>query len=198
MFELGAHSDFLLTIKIPESKYITMIGVLETFLWLLQKPLSDEAISYGLYAMGKIYSLEREWKKALKCLNWALVLQRSSLGEDNEITECTLLLIATCLMYIGEKLLALVAFEEAMYIRMKNYEEGDETARIAADEWSLLHNNRLKVMKCQEEKNGLKYFIYTGPKLLGNIDNGYEDDDLDEVDLSDSTKINKWRRGVAG
>ena len=100
-------------------------------------------------------------------------------------------------MYTGEKLSAFVAFEEAMYIRMKNYEEGDETARIAADEWSLLHNNRLKVMKCQEKRNGLKYSIYTGPKSLGNIDKGYEDDDLDEVDLSDSTKINKWRRGAA-
>ena len=147
--------------------------------------------------MGENYSLEREWKKALKCLNRALVLQRSLLGEENEITERTLLLIVMCLMYIGEKLSALVAFDEVMYIRMKNYEEGDETARIAADEWSLLHNNRLKVMKCQGKKNSLKYFIYTGPKSLGNIDKGYEDDDLDEVDLSDSTKINKWRRGAA-
>ena len=99
-------------------------------------------------------------------------------------------------MYIGEKLSASVAFEEAMYIRIKNYEEGDETARIAADVWSLLYNNRLMVMKSQE-KNGLKYFIYTSPKLLGNIDKEYEDDDLDEIDLSDSTKINKWRRGAA-
>ena len=64
--------------------------------------------------MGKTYSEEREWKKALKCLNRALVLQISSLGEDNEITERTLLLIVTCLMYIGEKLSALVAFEEDM------------------------------------------------------------------------------------
>ena len=102
--------------------------------------------------MGKNYSEEREWKKALKCLNRSLVLQRSSLGEDNEITERTLLLIATCLMYIGEKLSALVAFEEVMYIWMKNYEEGDETARIAADVWLLLHNNRLIVMKSQEKQ----------------------------------------------
>ena len=174
-----------------------MIRALGIFLRPRQKRLSDEAISYGLYAMGKNYSEESEWKKALKCLNRALVLQRSSLGEDNEITERTLLLIATCLMNIGEKSSALVAFEEAMYIRRKSYEEGDETARIASDVWSHLHNNGLKVMKSQEKKNGLKYFICTSPKALGNIDKGYEDDDLDEVDLSDSTKINKSRRGAA-
>ena len=84
-----------------------------------------------------------------------------------------------------------------MYIWMKNYEEGDETARIAADVWLLLHNNRLIVMKSQEKRNGLKYFIHTSPMSPKNSDKGYEDDDLDEVDLCDSTEVNKWRRGAA-
>ena len=43
-------------------------------------------------------------------------------------------------------------------------------------------------------KNCLRYFIFTSPKSLGNIDKGYEDDDLDEVDLSNSTKVNKWNQ----
>ena len=46
-------------------------------------------------------------------------------------------------MNIGEKLLALVAFEEAMNIEMNNYEEGNDTSRISADVWSLLHSNRI-------------------------------------------------------
>ena len=103
-----------------------MIGALGIFLRPRQKQLSDEGVSYGLYAIGKNYSKERQWRKALKCLNRALILQRSSLGEDNEITERTLRLIATCLMNIGEDLLALVALEEVMYIGMKNYEEGND------------------------------------------------------------------------
>ena len=187
-----------------------MIGALRIFLRPWQKQISEEAISYGLYAMGENYSEEGEWKKALKCLNRALVLQRSSLGEDNEITERTLWLIATCLMNIGEKLSVLVAFEEAMYIRMNNYEEGEhEAARITTDVWSLLHNNRIsqegkpdrlypiKEMKIHENKNGLKDFICKSPQSLRNTEKGFVDDDLDEVDLSDSTKINKWRRGAA-
>ena len=70
-----------------------------------------------------------------------------------------------CLMYIGEKLSAFVAFEEVMYIRMKNYEEGDEMANIAADVWLLLHNNRLMVMKSQEKTWPQIFHLYK-PKVV--------------------------------
>ena len=177
-----------------------MIGALDIFKRPRQKQLSDEGVSYGLYAIGKNYSEDREWRKALKCLNRALILQRSSLGEDNEITERTLRLIATCLMNIGEDFLALVALEEAMYIRMQNCEEGDdEAARIATDVWTLLHKNRipqegtpdrvylLKGMKSQENKNGRISFNYYSPRSFGINEKDYEDDDLYQVDLNDST-----------
>ena len=107
-----------------------MIGALDIFKRPRQKKLSDEGVSYGLYAIGKNYSEDREWIKALKWLNRALILQRSSLGEDNGITERTLQLFVTCLMNIGENFLALVALEEAMYIRMQNCEEGGDEADI--------------------------------------------------------------------
>ena len=82
-------------------------------------------------------------------------------------------------MNIGEDFLALVALEEAMYIRMQNCEKGDdEAARIATDVWTLLHKNRipqegapnrvylLKWMKSQENKNGRISFIYYSPRSL--------------------------------
>ena len=55
-------------------------------------------------------------------------------------------------MNIGEDLLALVALEEAMYIRMQNFEEGDDEAdRIATDVWTLLHKNRIPQEGCHIE-----------------------------------------------
>ena len=83
-----------------------MIGALDIFKRPRQKQISDEGVSHGLYAIGKKYSEDREWRNALKCLNRALILQQSSLQEDYEITERTLRLIATCLMNIGEDFLA--------------------------------------------------------------------------------------------
>ena len=75
-------------------------------------------------------------------------------------------------MNIEEDFLALVALEEAMYIRMQNCEEGgDEADRIATGVWTLFHKNRipqeetpdrvylLKGMKSHENKNGRIYFI---------------------------------------
>ena len=67
-----------------------MIGALDILKWPRQKQLSDERVSYILYVIGENYSENREWRKALKCLNRALILQQSSLGEDIEITGKTL------------------------------------------------------------------------------------------------------------
>ena len=130
----------------------------------------------------------------------SLLLQQSSLGEDNEITEQTLRLIATCLMNIGEDFFALVALEEAMYIRMQNFKKGNnEAATIATDVWTLLHKNRipqegtpdrvylLKGMKSQENKNGQISFNYYSSRSLVINKKEYEDDDLYQVDLNDST-----------
>ena len=80
-----------------------MIGALDIFKRPRQKHLSDEGVSYNLYAIGKKYSEDRKWRKAMKLLNRGLVLQLSSLGEDNEITERTLRLITMCLMNIGKE-----------------------------------------------------------------------------------------------
>ena len=103
-------------------------------------------------------------------------------------------------MNIGEDLLALVALEEVMYIGMKNYEEGnDEAAMIATDAWMSLHKNRLslegtpdrifllKGMRSHDGNNVRISFICNIPRLLGNNEKEYEDDDLDQVDLNGST-----------
>ena len=103
-------------------------------------------------------------------------------------------------MNVGEEYSALVALEEAMYIRMKTYGEGDEgAARIVNDIWTLLHKNRLsrektpdrvnllREMKSQKGNKGLMSFVFRSKRSLGNIEKEHEGNDLDQANLKGST-----------
>ena len=72
-------------------------------------------------------------------------------------------------------------------------------ARIATDARMRLHKNRLlpegtpdriyllKGIRSHEGNNGRISFTCNSPRSLGNNEKEYEDDDLDQVDLNDST-----------
>uniref|UniRef100_A0A7S1Z0M6 MalT-like TPR region domain-containing protein n=1 Tax=Trieres chinensis TaxID=1514140 RepID=A0A7S1Z0M6_TRICV len=147
---------------------------------LFRPAMSDEAKSYGIYALGNNYMEDRDWNKALKCFNEALVLQRKCLGEDDVITGRTLRQVGTCLMNLGEHFAALVALEEALYIHQKKHGEAHEgAAEIINDVWSLLHKKRLELngtpdrvnmlrdMKKQKNKRALQSFLFKSVRGRG-------------------------------
>ena len=84
--------------------------------------------------------------------NFALTRQREERGEDHVDCGTTLNEIGVCWMLLGERDLALTAFEEALYIREQSLSmEAVEVAETASNIQSLLNEKKSGLEATMEE-----------------------------------------------